>query len=125
MAATKTQPTQKEPVYDFDNWTEEDEQKAIASAVPDVRYIIVENRFIGRLVDHTIIEVPLTLSLDEVNEIQAEGLTPIDQFHIILKKICGDDTAAKFSARDMVEGAILAEKYFRVLQRVQQAALPE
>lgn len=131
MAAPRTtkstaKPAEPEqPVYDFDAWTEEDEQKAIVAAVPDVRYIIVEKRFIGRLVDGTIIEVPLTLSLDEVDEMQAEFATPIDQFKSLLGKFGGENAAAEFSKRDMVEAAILAEKYFRTLQKVQQAAFPE
>jgi hypothetical protein len=113
------------PVYDFDNWSEDDEQKAILAAVPDVRHIIVERRFIGRLSDGSIVEVPLTLSLDEVDELQSEGAAPVDQFKAILRKISGDDAANDFGKRDLVEGAILAEKFFRTLQRVQQAAFPE
>lgn len=123
--ATPKKTTEPAPVYDFDNWSEEDEEKAIVAAVPDVKYIIVEKRFIGRLADGSIVEVPLTLTLDEIDEMQADAATPIDQFKGILKKIGGDALAAEFSSRDMVEGAILAEKYFRVLQRVQQAAFPE
>lgn len=130
MAAPRTtkttaKPAEPEQPYDFDAWTEEDEQKAIEAAVPDVRYIIVEKRFIGRLTDHTIIEVPLTLSLDEVDEMQADFETPIDQFKSLLGKFGGENAAAEFSKRDMVEAAILAEKYFRILQKVQQAAFPE
>lgn len=122
----KTEPaTEAAPAYDFDSWSEEAEEKAIAAAVPDVKYIIVEKRFIGRLVDGTIVEAPLSLSLDEVDEMQAEHATPVDQFKSILKKVGGEKIASDFSSRDMVEGAILAEKYFRVLQRVQQAAFPE
>ena len=117
--ATKT----PAPDYDFDSWTEEDEDKAILAAVPDVRHIIVERRFIGRLSDGTIIEVPLTLSLDEVDDMQADA--PIDQFRAIIKKVSGAQAADDFSKRDVIEAGILAEKYFRVLQRVQQAAFPE
>lgn len=124
MAAAKTTKTE-DPGYDFDNWSEDDETKAILAAVPDVRYIIVERRFIGRLPDGAIIEAPLTLTLDEVDEFQAEGAAPVDQFKSILKKVHGDQSAADFGKRDIVEGAILAEKYFRALQKVQQAAFPE
>ena len=124
MTAAKTTKPDA-PAYDFDNWSEEDETKAILAAVPDVRHIIVERRFIGRLPDGTIVEVPLTLSLDEVDEMQAEGAAPVDQFKAILKKVHGDASAAEFGKKDLVEGAILAEKYFRTLQRVQQAAFPE
>lgn len=124
MAAAKnTKPTA--PEYDFDNWSEDDEEKAILAAVPDVKYIVVERRFIGRLSDGTIIEAPLTLTLDEVDEFQAEGAAPVDQFKAVLKKVHGEESAAEFGKQDVVEGAILAEKYFRVLQRIQQAAFPE
>lgn len=133
MSATKTttaktapKATEAEaPAYDFDSWSEEDEQKAILAAVPDVRHIIVERRFIGRLSDGSIVEVPLTLSLDEVDELQSDGAAPVDQFKAILRKVSGDDAANDFGSRDLVEGAILAEKFFRTLQRVQQAAFPE
>lgn len=126
MATPKSKPAAAVvPEYDFDSWSEDAEEKAIAAAVPEVKYIIVEKRFIGRLGDGTIVEVPLTLTLDEVDEMQASGATPIDQFKSIIKKVGGEQLAAEFSSRDMVEGAILAEKYFRVLQRVQQAAFPE
>lgn len=127
MAArtTTAKPQTPEPEYDFDNWSEEDEEKAIVAAVPEVKYILVEKRFIGRLADGTIVEAPLGLTLDEVDEMQAEHAAPVDQFKSILKKVGGAELAAGFSKRDMVEGAILAEKYFRVLQRVQQAAFPE
>lgn len=118
-------PKKTEPAYDFDNWSEEDEEKAIAAAVPDVKYIVVEKRFVGRLSDGTIIEVPLTLSFDFIDQLQAEHSTPIDQFKAILKEIGGDALSSDFGKRDLVEGAILAEKYFRVLSRVQQAAFPE
>lgn len=122
---TKTQPKAEQPVYDFDNWTDADEEKAILAAVPDVAYIIVERRFVGRLADGTIVEAPLTLTLDEVDELQADGAAPVDQFRRILKKVHGEQSAADFGKHDLVEGAILAEKYFRALQKVQQAAFPE
>ncbi|RKE60465.1 hypothetical protein [Microbacterium sp. AG238] len=113
------------PEYDFDSWDEEAEQKAIAAAVPDVRMIIVEKRAIGRLTDGMIVEAPLSLTLDEVDEMSASGLTPVDQFKVVLRKVGGDELANDFGRRDMVECAILAEKYFRLLQRIQQAAFPE
>jgi hypothetical protein len=114
-----------ETPYDFDNWTEEDEAKAILAAVPDVRHIVVERRFIGRFADGDIVEVPLTLSLDDVDELQADYPTPVDQFKAILRTLGGDEAAAKFTAHDLIETAIMAEKYFRTLGKVQQAAFPE
>jgi len=113
------------PVYDFDGWSDEAEEKAIAAAVPDVKHIIVERRFIGRFVDGDIVEVPLSISLNDVDELQREHATPVDQFKSILRTVGGDDVATKFAGHDLVEAAIMSEKYFRTLQRVQSAAFPE
>lgn len=113
------------PEYDFDSWTDEAEEQAIAALVPDVKHIIVERRFIGRFTDGDIVEVPLSLSLDDVDALQEEHATPVDQFKAILKSVGGAEAAAKFTSHDLVETAILAEKYFRTLQRVQAAAFPE
>lgn len=125
MATTRTTTAKQTPAYDFDNWSEEDEDRAIAALVPDVKSIIVERRFIGRFLDGDTVEVPLTLSLDDVDALQNEGASPVDQFRTILKQIGGDDAAAKFSRHDLAETVILAEKYFRTLARVQMAAFPE
>ena len=113
------------PVYDFDNWTDEDEDKAIAALVPDVKYIIVERRFVGRFTDGDVVEVPLSISLDSIDAMQLQNESPVDQFRGILRDIGGEEAAAKFSRHDIAETAILAEKYFRALQRVQRAAVPE
>jgi hypothetical protein len=113
------------PEYDFDNWTEEDEEKALAAAVPDVKHIIVERRFVGRFENGDVVEVPLTLSLDAVDELQSGGQSPVDQFKSLLTTVGGEDVAKQFASHDLVEAAIMAEKFFRTLQRVQQAAFPE
>ena len=51
--------------------------------------------------------------------------SPVDQFKMLLTDIAGPEVAAKFASHDLVEASIMAEKFFRTLQRVQQAAFPE
>ncbi len=121
MAATKT----TAPAYDFDSWSDEDEEKAIAAAVPDVKYIVVERRFVGRFTNGELVEVPLSLSLDDVEALQEQNDAAVDQFKMLLRVVGGDDVASTFGRQDLVEAAIMAEKYFRVLNRIQQAAFPE
>lgn len=121
MAATKT----TAPEYDFDTWSDEDEEKAIAAAVPDVKYIVVERRFVGRFTNGELVEVPLSLSLDDVEALQEGHDAAVDQFKMLLRVVGGDDVASTFGRQDLVEAAIMAEKYFRVLNRIQQAAFPE
>ena len=126
-ASTKTTSTEPvvEPEYDFDTWSEADEEKAIAALVPDVRYIIVEKVFIGRFVDGTIVKVPLSISLDDVDGLQEGYASPIDQFKKLLTTVGGEAAAKEFSSHDLTETAILSEKFFTILQRIQKVALPE
>lgn len=111
--------------YDFDSWTEDDETAAIASLVPDVRHIIVEKRFVGRFVDGTIVELPLTLSVDDIDELEAVTQSPVDQLKHLLTKIGGAAAAAEFTRHDITETTILASRYFTILQRVAKASIPE
>jgi hypothetical protein len=113
------------PEYDFDSWTEEDEQKAIAALVPDVRYIIVEGDFIGRFVDGTTVRMTLSISLDDVNELTADSADPVDQLTALLRKLAGDAAAAEFTSHNLAETIVMAEKFFKVFTRISQASLPE
>lgn len=121
MAAPKikTEPV----VYDFDNWSEEDEEKAIAELQPDIRYIIVEKKFVGRFPDGAIVEMPLSLSLDDVEAL--EGKDPVGQFKDLLRNVGGDGALTEFTRHSLSETVIMAEKYFRVFTRIAAASLPE
>ncbi|MDN3309559.1 hypothetical protein QWJ90_01305 [Microbacterium oryzae] len=118
MAARTT-----EPEYDFDSWSEEDEAKAIEALKPDVRYIIVEESFVGRFPDGAIVKMPLEVSLDDVDAL--EGLPPVDQFKTLLGRIGGDEATAEFTRHSLAETAVMAEKFFRVFSRIAKASLPE
>ena len=123
MAARKTEAPK--PEYDFDNWDEEAEKAALADLVPDVKHIIVERRFVGRFTDGDIVEIPLTLSLEQVDEIEQKNESTVDQFRGLLRTFGGDDAVAKFNRHDLSETVILAQKFFNALQKVQMAAFPE
>lgn len=126
MAARTTTPADPSAEYDFDNWTKEDEEKAVAALRPDVRYIIVENRFIGRFVDHSIVEIPFNLSVDDIAELEEVAPDdPIGQLKHLLTKIGGAQVAKEFTAHDIAETMILATKYFDLLTRRASASLPE
>jgi len=123
MAAPKTKP---EPVeYDFDNWDEDTEAKAIEAARPDTRYIIVEKKFVGRFEDGTIVEMPLTLSMDDIDDLENLNVGPVDQFKHLLTSIGGEQVAKDFSRHHIAETMFLADKFFTILQRLAGAKLPE
>src|ERR1051325_9297715 len=82
------------PVYDFDSWSEEAETKAIAALEPKIKHIIVENRFIGRFEDGTIIELPLRLSVDDVDALTTNNEGAVDQLKGILTRSGATQAAA-------------------------------
>lgn len=124
-ANTDTEQTDESEDFDFDAWSPDDEEKAIAALVPDVKHIIVEKTFIGRFTDGAIVKVPLTISLDDVTELQNEALSAVDQFTTLLTKLGGKEAAAEFTRHDLAETASLSERYFTILQRITKASLPE
>jgi hypothetical protein len=125
--AARTTPTPPAPVeeYDFDNWSEEDETKAIAELVPDVRYVIVERTFVGRFADGVIVKLPLSISLDDIDALTETTPNPVDQVKTLLRTIGGEASVQDFSRHDLSETIIMADKFFRVFTRISQAALPE
>lgn len=127
VASTTSKKTQPEPEteYDFDNWSPEDEEKALAALVPQIKHIIVEKQFIGRFPDGVIVKLPLTLSLDDVDALQAEASSPVDQFKSLLERLAGTEVAAEFSRHDLTETVVMAERFFTIFERVAKASLPE
>lgn len=124
-AKPKTEPAAEPVEYDFDNWDEAAETKAIEAARPDTRYIIVEKRFIGRFEDLTTVEIPLSLTVDDIEEMERISGNPIDQLKHLLTNIGGEQVAKDFTSHDIAETMFLANKFFTILQRLAGASLPE
>lgn len=110
--------------YDFDNWTQEDEDAALLR-INDVKHIIVEDNFVGRFGDGTVVKIPLSLKLDLVDELQADFDTPIEQFRHLIRTFAGEDVATELNNRSMIPVAVLSEKFFRCLARAQELHFPE
>lgn len=129
MAARATNKTQTAtaPVeeYDFDSWTEDDEEKALAALAPDVKHIIVERSFVGRFRDGTIIKLPLDISLDDIDVLSESHDNPVDQIKALLAQIGGDDAAKEFTRQNMADAIAMATKFFNVFARIAGATVPE
>lgn len=111
--------------YDFENWDQEKEDAALRE-LNDVQHIIVEGSFVGRFSsDKKIVKIPLTITLDAVDELKRDFEDPIDQFKHLVKTFGGEELAAELDTRGMIPVAIMAEKYFRALGRAQELAFPE
>lgn len=125
MAASTTKTAAAEPEYDFDNWSEDMEEKAIAALAPKIKYIIVEKTFIGRFEDGAIVKLPLSITLDDIDHLSAEFTNPVDQVKELLKTMGGEDSVKEFTRHNMTETIGMAEKFFSVFQRIAGASVPE
>ena len=124
QAAPESQEPSTDIVYDFDNWSPEAEDAALA-VLNDVRYIIVEGDFVGRFADGSIVRIPLGITMQTVEELQEKHTNTIDQFKSLLTTFAGEDVAAELASRNLVSMGIMTEKYFRALKRAQELAFPE
>lgn len=127
MAArtTTAKPQTPAPEYDFDSWNADAEKKAIEQLTPDVKYIIVENRFIGRFMDGQLLELPLRLSVDDIEELDSMEVGPVDQVKHLLTTLGGEKAAKDFTSHNISESMLLATKYFTILQRISGLTVPE
>lgn len=120
MATPKTKAVE----YDFDSWDQDAEDAALV-ALNDVKHIIVEQDFVGRFADGTIVRIPLRLNLALVDELQAKHNSEIDQFKALVERFGGEELAAALDTQGLIAVAIITEKYFRCLGRAQELAFPE
>jgi len=125
-ATTKTE-TASAPVeeYDFDSWTEDDEEKALAALTPQIKYIVVERSFVGRFEDRTIIKLPLNISLDDIDALAQKFDNPVDQVKELLMRIGGEEATKEFTRQNMVDTIAMATKFFEIFARIAGATVPE
>jgi hypothetical protein len=124
--ATKKQTEPVEVVeYDFDSWSEEDEEKAIAALVPQIKHIIVEKTFVGRFPDGVIVKLPLSISLDDIDAMSETTPNPVDQVKELLNRMGGPEALAEFTRHDLAETIVMAERFFQVFTRIAGASFPE
>lgn len=113
------------PEYDFDNWSEEDEAKAIAALAPEIKHIIVEGNFLGRFEDGTIVRLPLSITLNELDALTEKTDNPVDQVKVLLEQMGGKDALAEFTRHNMTETIAMANRFFTVFARIAGASVPE
>lgn len=124
MATTKTAAPEFSDA-DFDNWTEDDETKAIAALAPQIKHIIVEKNFIGRFEDGTIVRLPLSISVDDLDALTETTENPVDQVKVLLEQVGGKEALADFTRQNLTETIAMADRFFQVFTRIAGASLPE
>lgn len=109
----------------FDSWDEAAEDAAIAKAAEaaDVRYIIVEGKtFVARFPDGMQLQLPLRVSLADIQSIAEVG-DEMEQAKLMLEMFGGPEDVAKLEQQNLPSTVVFVEKYFRVFQKISQAAL--
>lgn len=125
MATRTTKPAPAFTEADFDNWTPKDEEQAIAALAPEVKHIIVEKTFVGRFEDGVIVQLPLNISLNDLDELSESTENPVEQVKSMLLKLGGEEAAKQFADHNFTETLAMTTRFFDVFQRVAGAKLPE
>jgi hypothetical protein len=122
-ATTKTAPAFTDA--DFDNWTDDDEEKAVVALIPDIKHIIVEKNFVGRFEDGVIIQLPLNITLADLDEMSEKTENPVEQVKQLLLKLGGEDAVREFATHNFTETLAMTTRFFDVFERVAGAKRPE
>lgn len=118
------------PEYDFDSWTPEAEEAALkaASKASAIRYIIVEQDFVGRFPDGHIIRTPIKIGadlIDKVADIAGDDANPRGQLEVLFEILGQDDDLDYFKKADLLSTMDYAQKYFACFEKVLQVSLGE
>lgn len=116
----------KKNAYDFDNWTAEDEEAALAEVreAIQVKYVIVENSFVGRFPDGTEMKLPFSVSIDDIEAVVAAG-TEVDGLKILFERIAGTEAADTFASQPLPSATDFAAKYFGLFRKITGVDLGE
>lgn len=116
-----------ETLHDFDAWSDEAEEAAIAAFAEtvEVRHIIVEGRVILRLPDQSTLSIPIDVSYEQLEQILEAESSPAAQLQLLLELLGqdGDSQALRKQGLFVVTG--VAKRYFDIWQKVRQVTLGE
>ena len=124
--ATKTVKTVKTDEYDFDAWSDSDEEKAIEAVATSIKvpHIIVENSFVGRFPSGEIVTVPLRVPV-EIADVADQETNPVDQLRSILDKLGDKKATETILSQGLLETVAFANSYFLTIQKIAGASLPQ
>ncbi|WP_315502921.1 hypothetical protein [Actinomyces radicidentis] len=115
------------PEYDFDSWTPADEDAALKAAAQAsaIRYIIVEQDFVGRFPDGHIIRTPIKIGADLIDKVSelAGDEDPRRQIEFLFEILGQDDDLDYFKKADLLSTMDYAQKYFACFEKVLQVSL--
>lgn len=115
--------------YNFDSWTEADEEAAVAAIATavEVRYIVLpEGLFVARFPDGRVLRTPVQIPMEAIAQINAlEDDDPATQIKTVLAMLGQDEDLAYLERVGILTVVDYARKYFKVFSRVMGISLGE
>ena len=113
--------------FDFEGWTDEAENAALAVLAGEnsIQYVISENRFfVGRFKDGRIIKTPLVLSVNLLEAVTGfEDQSDVEQIKHLMELLGKDEDLEYLNQADIFSAIDYAQKYFSMFEKITRLTL--
>lgn len=90
-----------------------------------IKYLVTDGSFVSKFPDGRIIKVPIKLSVNQADSLDAEGASSIDQAKQLIRLFGSEEEQEYLADADMMVVIDFVNKYMTVLQRIQGLTLGE
>ncbi|CRH91293.1 Uncharacterised protein [Chlamydia trachomatis] len=115
--------------FDFEGWTDEAENAALAVLAGEnsIQYVISENRFfVGRFKDGRIIKTPLVLSVNLLEAVTGfEDQSDVEQIKHLMELLGKDEDLEYLNQADIFSAIDYAQKYFSMFEKITRLTMGE
>lgn len=115
--------------FDFEGWTDEAENAALAVLAGEnsIQYVISENRFfVGRFKDGRIIKTPLVLSVNLLEAVTGfEDQSDVEQIKHLMELLGKDEDLEYLNQADIFSAIDYAQKYFSIFEKITRLTMGE
>lgn len=115
--------------FDFEGWTDEAENAALAVLAGEnsIQYVISENRFfVGRFKDGRIIKTPLVLSVNLLEAVtRFEDQSDVEQIKHLMELLGKDEDLEYLNQADIFSAIDYAQKYFSMFEKITRLTMGE
>ena len=126
---SKTKNTLAVEEFDFEGWTDEAENAALAVLAGEnsIQYVISENRFfVGRFKDGRIIKTPLVLSVNLLEAVTGfEDQSDVEQIKHLMELLGKDEDLEYLNQADIFSAIEYAQKYFSMFEKITRLTMGE
>lgn len=115
--------------FDFEGWTDEAENEALAVLAGEnsIQYVISENRFfVGRFKDGRIVKTPLVLSVNLLESVAGfEDQSDVEQLKHLMELLGKDEDLEYLNQANIFSVINYAQKYFSMFEKITRLTMGE